>query len=418
MVRDYHPDEKKKDNHTGNSGENNRTNERSTDNQEQASNAHFGRRSLLKAGAAAGLGIVGTTSLTELAAASIDKSSNGKYDVWKITGKEVYDLSDGEKLSNILVDQTADGATLTIRSQNKSKWAVRNIGFLGVGQDGEGSSSFQFQVSTPSGGHGLIENIWANGKARDGQSASQLGGIYIRPSHEGHIDIRHTYIEGFGNNAVYASAVGKDGGNAGSVTLKNCYHRDNTVSQFRIGSPKSIVRNCVGVVNDPDGKRGQYPSDGSYNARCVWGKHFRNQRIENSSFYLSPNDVNPDTVFEARYIDDRSEGEQAVVNAIGCNVNANAPQLQSSTSNATVNTTSLGKNPTVAVIGGGGVPLSPKMAASGNRSMPPELPGADGGNNSKNSTPSKADGGNSSNDSTEIKTECPKAQPQRQSTEN
>lgn len=83
-------------------------------------------------------------------------------------------------------------------------------------------------------------------------------------------------------------------------------------------------------------------------------------------------------------------GEQALVNMIDCDVNTNAPQLKSSTSNATVKTTSLGKNPTVAVIDGGGVPLSPKMAASGKRSMPPELPGTDGGSNSKNSTSSKA----------------------------
>lgn len=401
MVRDYHPDEKEKDNHTGNSGEKGRINRSGNDNQERASNAHFGRRSLLKAGAAAGIGIVGTPGLTGLAAASIDKSSKGKYKVWKVTGKEVYDLSDGEKLSNILVDQTAKGACLTIRSQNKKGWTVRNVGFLGVGQVGEGSNSFQLQVSTPSGGRGLIENIRANGKARNGQSASKLGGIFIRPTHAGQIDIRHTYIEGFGNNAVYGSGVGKDGGSAGSVTLKNCYHRDNTVSQFRIGAPKSVVRNCVGVVNDPDGKRGQYPSDDSLNARCVWGKHYRNQRIENSAFYLSPNDVNPDSVFEARYIDGRSEGEQAVVNVIGCDVNTNAPQLKNSTSNATVKTTSLGKNPTVAVIGGGGVPLSPKMAASGKRSMPPEFPGADGGNSSKNSTSSKADSGSGSSDSTD-----------------
>lgn len=386
MVRDFHPDEKAKDNHTGNSGEKGSINKSGNANQERASNDHFGRRSLLKAGAAAGIGIVGTPGLTGLAAASIDKSSKGKYNVWKVTGKEVYDVSDGEKLSNILVDQTAEDACLTIRSQNKKGWTVRNVGFLGVGHVGEGSNSFQLQVSTPSGGRGLIENIRANGKARDGQSASQLGGIFIRPTHAGQIDIRHTYIEGFGNNAVYGSSVGKDGGSAGSVTLKNCYHRDNTVSQFRIGAPKSVVRNCVGVVNDPDGKRGQYPSDDSYNARCVWGKHYRNQRIENSAFYLSPNDVNPDSVFEARYIDGRSEGEQSLVNVIDCDVNANAPQLKNSTSNATVKTTSLGKNPTVAVIGGGGVPLSPKMAANGKRSMPPELPAANGGSNSSDST--------------------------------
>jgi len=340
-----------------------------------ADSTRFGRRSFLKlsGGAlAAGAASVGTVG----SASAFDVSSGDGYDVWTVSGKEVYDLSDGEDLSNVLVDQTADGACLTIRSRNKTDWTVRNVGFVGVGQAGDGGNRFQFQVSTPSGGHGLIENVWANGKARNGQPATELGGIYVRSSHAGHLDIRHTYIEGFGNNAVYGSAVGKDGGNDGSVAMENCYHRDNTVSQFRIGSPDSTVRNCVGVVNDPDGDRGWYPgTDGNRNARGIWGKHYPDQRIENTSFYISPDDDQPDGVFEARYISDRSHGSEAVVESVGCQLNADAPTLSGSTSNARVNFTDLGESPTVGVIQDGGVPLTPEMAASGDRSMPPTLPG-------------------------------------------
>lgn len=401
MEGNYYAEDEEKGCHNGDSGKNDVINKHGDhtgdDRQQRASNAHFSRRSILKSGTAAA-GIVGLTGFSVSASGSIDKSSKGKYKVWKVTGKEVYDLSDGEKLSNILVNQTAEGACLTIRSQNKKGWTVRNVGFLGVGQDGEGSNSFQLQVSTPSGGRGLVENIWANGKARNGQSASRLGGIYIRSSHAGHIDIKHTYIEGFGNNAVYGSSVGKDGGNDGSVTLENCYHRDNTVSQFRIGSPGSVVRNCVGIVNDPDGNRGQYPGSSSQNARGIWGKHFRNQRVENSSFYVSPDDINSDGVFEARYISGRSHGEKAVVETINCNANADAPKLTGSTSNGTVNNTGLGKSPTVTVIKDGGVPLSPKMAASGKRSMPPELPGAD----------SVSSSNSNANDSTDKRRQAPR----------
>ena len=339
----------------------------------------IGRRSLLKAaGVTAAAGIAGATGAVGRASASIDRSSSGDgYEVWTISGKEVYDLSDGEELSNILVDQTAAGACLTIRARDKSGWAVKNVGFLGVGQEGDGGNRFQFQVSVPSGGNAVIENIWANGKARNGQPASQLGGIYLRSSHAGHLDVRHTYIEGFGNNAVYASAVGKDSGNDGSITIENSYHRDNTSSQFRIGSPNSVVRNSVGIIDDPDALRGPYPGTSSNrNARGIWGKHFRHQRIENSSFYVSPNDCQPDGVFEARYIQDRSHGDEAVAEIVDCNVNADAPTLTGSTSNAKVDLSNLGENPTVTVIQNGGVPLTPEMAAKGGRSMPPELPGA------------------------------------------
>ena len=353
-------------------------------------NGLIDRRSMLKLGGmTAAAGLAGGINAVDPAMASRDVSSGDGYEIWTISGKEIYDLSDGEELSNILVDQTGDGACLTIRARNKSGWEVRNVGFVGIGQAGDGGNRFQFQVSTPSDGHGLIENVWASGKGRNGNEGTELGGIYIRSSHAGHIDIRHTYIEGFGNNAVYASAVGKDGGDDGSVALENCYHRDNTVSQFRIGSPGSVVRNCVGVLDDPDGDRGPYPG-GTYNARCIWGKHFRNQRVENSAFYMSEDDYNWDGVFEARYIDDRSHGPEAVVEVVDCDVNADAPRLTGSTSNARVEFTNLGESPTVNVIQDGGVPMSPKMAARGERTMPPELPGADG-SSSGDSTDSTTD---------------------------
>jgi len=309
--------------------------------------------------------------------ADIDKSSANGYEIWTISGFETYDLRDGETLSNLLVDQTGSGNTLTIRSRNKSGWTVENIGFKGVGTEGGGSNSFQFQVSTPAGESGRIENIWMNNKARNGEQADVLGGIYIRASHAGHIDIRHTHIEGFGNNAVYGSSVGKDSGGEGSITIENAYHRDNTVSQFRIGSPNSIVRNSVGIVDDPQGLRGGYPSSGSKNARGIWGKHFRNQKIVNSSFYIDENDVNPDAIFEARYLADRSRGPEAVLEVVDCEVNSDAPSLKDTTDNARVNIENLGNDPTVGVIENGGVPTSAEMAAKGNREMPPQIPGAD-----------------------------------------
>ena len=321
-------------------------------------------------------GSVGLAHAAGSARAAREVTEGEEYEVWTISGKQIYDLSDGEELSNVLIDQSAKGACLTIRARNKSGWAVRNVGFVGVGREGDGGNRFQLQMSVPEGEKGLIENVWANGKARDGQRASRLGGIYIRSSHAGHVDVRHTYMEGFGNNAIYASSVGKDGGNDGTVTIENCYHRDNTSTQFRIGSPGSVVRNSVGVVDDPDGKRGAYPgTKNTKNARGVWGKHYRDQRFENCAFYVSPDDVEPDGVFEARYIKGRSHGPEAVVQAVDCDVNPGAPAIKGSTSNATVSIEGLGESPTVGVIQDGGVPTTAKMAALGEREMPPEVPG-------------------------------------------
>lgn len=352
----------------------------SADDSKREGGRHWiGRRTLLKWGGAAAAGVIGGVPSIATPSAAREVTEGDEYDVWTVTGKETYDLSDGEELSNVLIDQSAEGACLTIRARNASDWTARDLGFLGVGREGDGGNRFQFQVSTAAGSEGVIENIWTSGRARNGRPASRLGGIYVRSSHAGDVAIRHTAIGGFGNNAVYASAVGKDGGNDGTVTIENCYHRDNTASQFRIGSPGSVVRNSVGVINDPHGRRGAYPgSRDNRNARGVWAKHYPDQRFENCSFYVSPDDDQPDGVFEARYISGRSHGEEAVAEIVDCHVNPDHPVTTGSTSNADVHLDGLGEDPSVQVIQDGGVPVTPEMAARGEREMPPELPGADG----------------------------------------
>lgn len=294
--------------------------------------------------------------------------------------KRVYDVADGETFSNVIVDQRAEGACLTIRAADTAGWTIRNVGFLGVGERGGGTNAFQMQVSVPPGESGLIENCYLYGKA-DGEGApadgTQLGGIYARASHAGHIDVRHTYIEGFGNNAAYMSAPGKDNGRDGSTVFENCFHRDNTVSQYRIGTPGSEVRNCVGVVDDPEGLRGPYPGTQNRSARGVWGKHFDGPRVVDSAFVTMPDDVWPSFVFHARYINtERSHGSAAVLYVDDCDVNPEADRVTGSTEGGTVVTTNIGQEPVVAVIQDGGVPTSPQMAADGLREYPagpPEL---------------------------------------------
>jgi len=303
------------------------------------------------------------------ARAGIDRSETDGYDIWTVSGTEVYDLSDGEVLENVLVDQTADGASLTIRSQNKSGWEVRNVGFLGTGNNNR--YPYQFQVSTPSGDTGLIENVWLNGKDNSGGAGTKMGGVFIRGAHGGHIDIRHTYIEGFGNNAVYGSNCHTDnGGNGGTVTIENAFHRDNTISQFRLGTDGSVVRNSVGIVHDPDLDRGEY-FGGGYTARGMWGRWDGEVTIENCLMHIDPDDPNRSYAFET------SRG--ATLNVVDCDVNPDAPTVIGECDNCTVSIDTLGESPTVDVIQDGGVPLSAEMAARGRRDMPSpsELPGGD-----------------------------------------
>lgn len=281
-----------------------------------------------------------------------------------------YDLEDGETFENVLIDQREPLSTYSIRARQKSGWTIRNVGWLGAGYDG--NDHFHTLLSCPSGGSGLVENIYIYGKddapgsVPDGQD--RMAGNYIRKPHAGDITFRRSYVEG-SIGGIYGSACGKDGGGNGRLVIENCFHRDNTSYQFRIGTPDSAVRNCVGVVDDPQGLRTPYPGSGSLNARGVWGKHFPDQRVENSSFVMTPRDVNTGGVFEARYITGRSDGRRAQLTANNCDVNADAPVLTGSTSNATVEVNNLGNNPSLAPLGAG-VPTSPEDAANGILSLP------------------------------------------------
>lgn len=317
------------------------------------------RRSFLRlaGGAAAGIGL-----------GSVGASAAEDYETWTVTSSEVHELSDGEVVSNVLIDQTHPDGNLTFVARNSTDWEVRNVGFLGTGVKTDNGGSYHFQVSTPSGGNGLIENVWMSGKGENSKG-TRLGGIFLRRSHAGHVDVRHTYIEGFGNNAVYGSNPGQSGGGNGSVTVENAYHRDNTVAQFRIGTPGSVVRNSLAIVNDPEGLRGDYISgNDNFNARGIWARRPNEVDVENCSVYVSPEDIDPDGAFEA--------SNDAVLNVTDCDLNPDAPKVQETASGGEVRINGLGETPTADVIGGGGVPLSPEMAASGEREMPApsELP--------------------------------------------
>jgi len=121
------------------------------------------RRSALKiTSLAATAGIAGAVNAVGTATAEREVSLDKEYDTWTISGQKIYDLSDGEVLKNVLVDQTADGASLMIRAQNKSGWEIRNVGFMGSGVADD--FAFQLQVSVPEGGNGLIENAWETGR--------------------------------------------------------------------------------------------------------------------------------------------------------------------------------------------------------------------------------------------------------------
>jgi len=229
------------------------------------------RRSALKLAGAATVGAVfgvGNASAADLSDVEITQADG--YEIWTVPEGEsvIVDINDGDTIENVLIDQTASGANLYLSAANNpSGWTIRNVGWLGVGY-ADNISGWGGRFHMTLSGDGLVENVFIDNRTGSDQTPTEIGGGFVPGHHSGTIEVRNTFIAGCGNNAFYASNSGKNNGGEGAVQFFNCYHRDNTVSQFRVGGPGSLIENCVGVVNDPDGTRGLYPNTSSRRARA------------------------------------------------------------------------------------------------------------------------------------------------------
>ena len=298
--------------------------------------------------------------------------------------QRTYELSDGEVFEHVLIDQTANGAMFTITTADGANdWVLRNVGWKGLAPTGSNNRNHTFLINVR--GDGLIENIFVDQRDHSGSGpGSDVGGIWTYSDHHhGHIECRHNFIAGFGNNGCYDSGDGWEHTAAtGTVSHEYSYHRDNTPSNFRPGRPGSYIRNCVSIANDPDGKRGGYPATGSQLTRACWAWHNRDIVMENCAIWWDPDDVSPSNPFWAT-IRDGSEDSNCVLDVIDCDIN-DSWTADLATSGGDVVFDNLGNNPTVEVLGEG-VPLSPEMAARGERALPPEVgtaPGAGHGESS------------------------------------
>lgn len=143
------------------------------------------------------------------------------------------------------------GGNNEIHLINSGGWRISNIGWKGRNS---GSSSNTIAVACQNANQtGIIENCYL-GDGGGGQ------GIWVHPSHRGEIIIRNCYFEGFNDNAVYASAPGNHNnhpapGGGGVVKIENCYSKGSAISNFRIGTDGSYIKNCVSV-NPGRGGRG------------------------------------------------------------------------------------------------------------------------------------------------------------------
>lgn len=156
-------------------------------------------------------------------------------------------LGDGDRLENVLIDITADGAGYSINCDGDG-WEVRNVGVKGTFDSM--STAHNFTVNTPdSGSTGVIENVYLPGQSTPGHDYDGEPGIYCFRDHAGDILIRNVNLKRFADNAIYASSPGHDANDAhgGTVRVEDSYFEENATAGARLGTTGSYAENCVMV---------------------------------------------------------------------------------------------------------------------------------------------------------------------------
>ncbi len=195
------------------------------------------------------LQLTGATVAAAVGATATAAAGSDDYEEITVGAGETFakELTDGESWENVLIDMTADGATITINAV-ANDITIRNIGIRGM-YPAVDESSFLLGVPDPESS-ALVENIHrADGDAGDGYP-NGTEGMFVGPSHAGHLDIRNVNIQGFSDNAIYASSMGNPNdhpspGAGGTVAIEDSYCADCFAAGFRLGTDDSYVKNCV-----------------------------------------------------------------------------------------------------------------------------------------------------------------------------
>lgn len=184
-----------------------------------------------------------------------------------LAGATSDDREEGEQNASFSDSGAQGSVTNTIRDANDAinfsssagGWTIRNVGFQNHRSSG---GAVVTAAVTDSSQSAVIEGCYFG----DGGGGPA---VLVPPSHAGDLVVRNCYFEGWGNNGIYGSPPGNPSGHSnpgsgGVVRVENCYAKGNAVSNFRLGTDGSYVKNCVSLGS----QRGYW---GFYNTTRVVG---------------------------------------------------------------------------------------------------------------------------------------------------
>ncbi|MFC4541775.1 hypothetical protein ACFO5R_07525 [Halosolutus amylolyticus] len=196
--------------------------------------------------------IATAAAATVTAGAAGSAAADEEYEEIPAEGQTI-DIGDGETWENKLIDLTT-GQDIVITAQG-TDWTIRNVGFKGKNTSGTGSATFG--VADTGGNTSTVENVYL-GDGADDRNASSSGhgqtAFWVHPDHSGHLDIQNVNIQGYADNAIYASAPGTGGG--GTVHIDSSFAANCYVSHFRLATEGSKVTNSS-IYVDEEGYAGR-----------------------------------------------------------------------------------------------------------------------------------------------------------------
>jgi hypothetical protein len=236
------------------------------DNDDDSNASPIGRRTYLGLTAAAAAAAVGTG---HAGAATSD------YETITVGAGERYThtVRDGEVFENKLIDITASGAgcELGIRV-GSGTGVIRNVGVMGV-NEAPGANGIT-PAAENADGKAVIENVYLGD---GGDTDTRHPGIWVDgDDHLGLCVIRNTNVQWFSDNGIYASgpAAQFDAETGGDTIIEGCFARNNNISNFRIGTNDSVIRNSVVVVDDTPRDAGT-----GTNGRGIWLRGHSDQTL-------------------------------------------------------------------------------------------------------------------------------------------
>ena len=185
-----------------------------------------------------------------------------RYNDWAV----IMDHGQDVLFENIDIDLRSYGATPGCRFAGYNDVQVHNVEFIGQGahpNKGAGVNPALGLIARDRNARVLAENVVARNKGRMGAYNRGNGrlGVWVGKPNKGTVTLRNCHFSGFPNNGLYASRT------PGVVQVEGGVYRNNDVSQVRLGSEGSYVKDAR-IEVDPSKSRSPNPQR-MLNARGV-----------------------------------------------------------------------------------------------------------------------------------------------------